>query len=151
MTRFLSLDKCLPRRQHIQIVNIECPPQPQYSNISENTTIEQQHIQSNRLVYDLEWLAILQKTHHWSSNTKVRNGDPDPSSIHITKLDIDNIRCRLEERQQLQQQRLSKNNSANLNVDSSSVEIGDNININNDPITVIPNNFSITFLPHGIP
>ena len=48
MTRFLSLDKCLPRRQHIQIVNIECPPQPQYSNISENTTMEQQHIQSNR-------------------------------------------------------------------------------------------------------
>jgi lariat debranching enzyme len=47
MTQFLSLDKCLPRRQYLSIVHI--PVEERKSNAA--------------LEYDPEWLAILRKTH----------------------------------------------------------------------------------------
>jgi lariat debranching enzyme len=63
MTRFLSLDKCLPRRQYLSILHL---PTTGSSNNSKNMDLEDT---SAKLEYDLEWLAILRKTHHLAAST----------------------------------------------------------------------------------
>ena len=57
MTQFLSLDKCLPRRSYLQILNVPC---------TSSCT-------SNELQYDLEWLTILQQTHYTTKNVQITN------------------------------------------------------------------------------
>eukprot|EP00980_Cylindrotheca_fusiformis_P028690 scaffold22638_cov138-Cylindrotheca_fusiformis.AAC.2 len=56
MTKFLALDKCLPRRQYLSIVNIPKPSDEE----------------AGRLEYDPEWLAIVRKTSHLTSTKKRR-------------------------------------------------------------------------------
>lgn len=46
-TKFLALDKCLPKRRHLQILDIP----DEYNG-------------DMKLKYDLEWLAILKNTNH---------------------------------------------------------------------------------------
>jgi lariat debranching enzyme len=60
MTQFLSLDKCLPRKEYLSIVHVpvdERKPSP-------------------KLEYDLEWLAVLRKTHSLTSTERRRVNIP---------------------------------------------------------------------------
>lgn len=83
MTQFLSLDKCLPRRQYLSIVHL-----PDDSSTSST---------NSGLEYDLEWLAVLRKTHHLSAAArKHRIQVPRDCSEHAaTDADLDWIRARL--------------------------------------------------------
>lgn len=113
MTRFLSLDKCLPRRHHLQIVSMslesDAPREPERVNASPC------------LHYDLEWLAILQKTHNWTKTSRARFPEPKVDEVVITENDIDAIRAKL--------------------VQSGSGK--------NDDQTIIPFDFAMTLQPHG--
>ena len=60
MTQFLSLDKCLPRRQYLSILHLPIAS----SHDSDNNVND-----DPKLEYDLEWLAILRKTHHLAAST----------------------------------------------------------------------------------
>jgi lariat debranching enzyme len=78
MTQFLSLDKCLPRRNYLSIVHI--PIDISTENIS--------------LEYDVEWLATLLKTH---ALTKIERADVSlpPAPTPITQNEIEQVRQRV--------------------------------------------------------
>uniref|UniRef100_A0A5S6QP24 Lariat debranching enzyme C-terminal domain-containing protein n=1 Tax=Trichuris muris TaxID=70415 RepID=A0A5S6QP24_TRIMR len=77
VTRFLALDKCLPRRQYFQVLELQ----------TSFSTSERQ------LCYDPEWLAILRKTDHLlsisSERTLLSNIDSnDPFAFSASAEDI---------------------------------------------------------------
>ncbi len=133
MTKFLSLDKCLPRKRHLQIVNVPCPDAnketDESSSFSSSTPAATTSSPKASLHYDLEWLAILQKTNSWLSCHNTMIPDPDVSSVIIDKTDIENIEQRLKERHE----------STRIQEDSCSFLHH----------TQIPNNFTLTLQPHG--
>ena len=120
MTKFLSLDKCLPRRQYLQVLNMAPPLMSGDEKDDKN------------LRYDLHWLAILKKTHHWTQATWNNIEDPNISKVHITKKDIDDIKSTLAAEQEKVKGQHDNDRST----------------IVNDP-TIIPSNFCMTVQPHG--
>jgi len=79
MTRFLSLDKCLPRRQFLSILHI--------------TSTKPKDV----MEYDLEWLAILQKSHELTVIEHRRVNMPN-ELIKISQGDLEAIRSQLGNR-----------------------------------------------------
>jgi lariat debranching enzyme len=78
MTQFLALDKCLPRRQYLAFVNVPI-----------DTSAPKE------LQFDLEWLAILRKTHHLSAGDRKQLVHPPASVDHVTEAEIEWVRDRL--------------------------------------------------------
>ncbi|KAL7461690.1 hypothetical protein ACHAXS_002104 [Conticribra weissflogii] len=66
MTRFLSLDKCLPKRRHIQILHIEGSSTGQ----AEITSYSHDKRTTPWLEYDPFWLSVLRRTHDWSQQSR---------------------------------------------------------------------------------
>ena len=58
MTKFLALDKCMPKRQFLQLLKIERPK-------SEDSS-------TPKFEYDLEWLTVLRKTHDLTKSERKR-------------------------------------------------------------------------------
>ncbi|KAG9127912.1 hypothetical protein FRC07_007563 [Ceratobasidium sp. 392] len=65
-TRFLALDKCLPRRQYMHVIDI-APSAPSTSPVPTLT-----------LTYDREWLAISRALHPFLSTTRQQPNLPPP-------------------------------------------------------------------------
>lgn len=79
-TRFLALDKVIPRRDFLQLIKIP-----------------KQKLQSNNLYYDLEWLSILKLTNSLMSNSKNRSNIPSTNlSANDIKDTIMNIKEKFE-------------------------------------------------------
>jgi lariat debranching enzyme len=76
MTQFLSLDKCLPRRQYLSILHVPA------------TRDDGEKI---RLGYDLEWLAILKKTHHLTVTERRRVSVPK-ELCRVTESEMESLR-----------------------------------------------------------
>lgn len=113
ITDFLALDKCLPNRQHLQVFYVDSS-----SHKNENNILDY-------LQYDLEWLAILQKTHYWSSALPKFISCCHYSQIQISTYDIQKIKCHLSRR--TQQKKIKEK----------------------DPTRILTN-FCTTAVPHGI-
>jgi lariat debranching enzyme len=76
ITRFLSLDKCLPCRQYLSIIHLPVPEREPAA----------------KLQYDLEWLSVLRKTHNL---TKTHDRKVEmPAIVPITPEDVDWVRQR---------------------------------------------------------
>ncbi|KAG1671899.1 hypothetical protein FOA52_003466 [Chlamydomonas sp. UWO 241] len=56
-TRFLALNKCLPRREFLELVDIHVPCPAGGTGAASTPVLE----------YDEEWLAIIRGTHHWTT------------------------------------------------------------------------------------
>ncbi|KFD71443.1 hypothetical protein M514_10581, partial [Trichuris suis] len=80
LTKFLALDKCLPRRHYFQVLELE----------TSLSTTERQ------LSYDPEWLSILRKTDHLLNTSPERtlpccSNSDDPFSFAATAEDISEV------------------------------------------------------------
>lgn len=70
ITKFLALDKCLPKRRFLQLLDIETP------QFSEGET---------RMEYDLEWLTILYLTNHLTNVKTSKYYLPGPQNAASTE------------------------------------------------------------------
>jgi lariat debranching enzyme len=81
MTKFLALDKCLPRRQYLSILHVEC------GSPKEDLKLE----------FDPAWLAILRKTHKLNCAQRRRIDMPETLE-EISQDDIQWVVDRLKEK-----------------------------------------------------
>jgi Lariat debranching enzyme, C-terminal domain len=108
MTQFLALDKCLPRWQYLSIANIPVSRarwQSTTASTSRNAPRKEIIPAVNapplftppaafRIEYDLEWLAILRKTHKHLSKSQ-RAITNAPKQRPVTDLEIEWVRQRM--------------------------------------------------------
>ncbi|KAF9480797.1 DBR1-domain-containing protein [Pholiota conissans] len=75
-TKFLALDKCLPRRQFLEVVDIDAPLSSQDSTTTQSTISSSGHPMP-LLSFDPEWLAITRAFHPFLSTTRQQPTFPD--------------------------------------------------------------------------
>eukprot|EP00934_Nitzschia_sp_Nitz4_P007975 Nitzschia sp. Nitz4//scaffold61_size107673//105515//107511//NITZ4_004259-RA/size107673-snap-gene-0.105-mRNA-1//1//CDS//3329555782//7965//frame0 len=80
MTKFLALDKCLPRRQYLSILHVD-------SEVAKA---------DRHLEYDAEWLAVVKKTHNLTSPDRRRIDVPQELE-NVTNADMEWVESRLNE------------------------------------------------------
>jgi len=77
-TKFLALDKCLPRRQFLEIIDVPVP------EVSSTLNPEQRKAQHPpRLTYDPEWLAITRAFHPFLSTDRLQLKCPDEDAARL--------------------------------------------------------------------
>lgn len=121
-TKFLALDKCLPRREFMQILDLatsativeassaeeqknEAVIAPATNGDKQDDTQEEKPDDTSRspssrpppkIMFDLEWLAILRATHHLASSNKFAPRVPQ-EEMKIEDKDIAWVKQRLQE------------------------------------------------------
>ncbi|EJK74640.1 hypothetical protein THAOC_03674, partial [Thalassiosira oceanica] len=88
-TRFLSLDKCLPRRRHIQVVHVEPSSSRPVGHPGEMVR------RGPWLEYDPSWLAVLRRTHPLT--VRARGAVPAPDVGPATGGEVEEVTRRLGE------------------------------------------------------
>jgi len=99
MTRFLSLDKCLPKRRHIQILHVE-PSSSKILGASDAVSAEEVVFPEKAwLEYDPSWLAVLRRTDGWTQRTHnvVRVSEDSFVQNPITDDEVSDVTARLEQ------------------------------------------------------
>jgi len=136
MTRFLSLDKCLPRRPHLQIVNISVRDDGSVDSGDADDSIDANDAihRPLKIEYDVEWLAVLRRTHNLTQLTRSYVNVPNEAVV-VTEEDIENVKARIIERHQ---HRPQKRGDARDDEAATSA-------------MAIPENFCVTAPPHGSP
>lgn len=100
-TKFLALDKCLPRREFMQILDLptalavqEASTERDQADMTGETASAQRS--PPKIMFDLEWLAILRATHHLASSSKFAPRVPQ-EEMRIEAKDVEWVRQRLRE------------------------------------------------------
>ncbi|KDQ15942.1 hypothetical protein BOTBODRAFT_31397 [Botryobasidium botryosum FD-172 SS1] len=79
VTQFLALDKCLPRRDYLEVIDILAPVSVVPPEPSSAESAPQRAVPS--LTYDPEWLAITRALHSCFSTTRNQTPLPAPEDV----------------------------------------------------------------------